>query len=188
MTEKKTTPLFSLRIMTTLSSTKTEPPTLPTPRNFCAVPHCASLCFHECEYIFKGSVLERSSARCDVEADFDFCLCLLILLFVLWASSFLVVDCETTRMFFIFVRSHPQHLFPIWQILEQKFLGEKLMVAWWFKNKLFAKNPPPILHPTPPPPQCTKALSTLLPAALLLFPLLVQVQTKSPHRVLWERL
>lgn len=89
-------------------------------------------------------------------------------------ALFLVVDCETTRMFFIFVRSHPQHLFPIWQILEQKFLGEKLMVAWWFKNKLFAK----VLHlflKSPPTPshQRSKALSTLLPAALLRFPLLV---------------
>lgn len=121
-----------------------------TPNNFCAVPYYARL-FFKYKYIFKGSVLEHSSAFCDVEADFDFCLCLLILLFLLWASSFLVVDCETTRMFFILVRSHPQHLFPIWQILEQRFLGEKMMVAWWFKNKLFTK----ILHlslnqPTPP--------------------------------------
>lgn len=78
---------------------------------------------------------------CDAEADFDFGRCLLIPLFLLWASSFLVLDCETTRMLLIPVQAHPQHLFCIWQILEQKFLGEKLMVVWWFEFKLFTRIP-----------------------------------------------
>lgn len=39
-----------------------------------------------------------------------------------------------------------------------------------------------------PLPYCSEAFSPLLPSPLLLFPLLVSVQTKSPHRVLWERL
>lgn len=143
--------------------------TFNNPNNFCTVPYYGRL-FFKYKCIFKGSVSEHSSSFCDVEADFDFCLCLLILLFLLWASSFLVVDCETTRMFFILVRSHPQHLFPIWQILEQKFLGEKMMVAWWFKNKLFRKTPPPFPQISLP---IALSLSLLLPSPPLLFPLLV---------------
>ena len=46
------------------------------------------LSFFMSKSIFKGSVSEHSSAFCEVEADFDFCLRLLILLFLLWASSF----------------------------------------------------------------------------------------------------
>lgn len=75
----------------------------------------------------------------------------LILIFV-FACSFFYSSSEPAlfwwwivkqqECFLFSVRSHPQHLFPIWQILEQKFLGEKMMVAWWFKNKPFAK----ILH------------------------------------------
>lgn len=95
-----------------------------TPNNFCTVPYYVFL-FFKYQCIFKGPVLGHASAFCDAEADFDFGLCLLILLFLLWASSFLVLDCETTRMLLIPVQAHPQHLFCIWQILEQKFLGEK---------------------------------------------------------------
>lgn len=53
-----------------------------TPNNFCTVPYYVFL-FFKYQCIFKGPVLGHASAFCDAEADFDFGLCLLILLFLL---------------------------------------------------------------------------------------------------------
>lgn len=107
---------ISKYMITTPLVIKHTPPPFRPQNNFCTLPWNA-LSLFQMQIYFKGSVLKHSSAFCDVdvdvEADFDFCLCLLILLFLHWARSFLVVDCETTRMFFILMRSHPQHLFPI---------------------------------------------------------------------------
>lgn len=153
--------------------------------NFCTV-----LLGYFCKYhfIFKGPVWEHSSALCVTEADFDFGLCLLIPLLVVWASSFLVLDCETTRMLLIPAQAHPQHLFCIWQIWEQKFLGEKMMVVWWFKFKLFTRILPLSFYPNHPITPSLSPLALSSPFLLLSFSPLVEVQTKSPHRVLWERL
>lgn len=147
-----------------------------TSYNFCTV-----LLVYFCKHplIFKGPVWEHSSVFCVTEADFDFGLCLLIPLLVVWASSFLLLDCETTRMLLIPAQAHPQHLFCIWQIWEQKFFGEKMMVVWCFKFKLFTRILPLSFDPNHP---ITPSLSSLPPEPPFPPPLLFSAGW-SPNKV-----
>lgn len=112
-----------------------------------------------------------------------------LILILVFACSFLcslsepaLFSCwivKQTRMLLIPAQAHPQHLFCIWQIWEHKFLGEKMMVVWWFKFKLFTRILPLSFDPNHP---ITPSLSSLPPELPFPPPLLFSAGW-SPNKV-----
>lgn len=190
---KKDPPLLSQRIMTTLPSSKrkiTQPCAFLTPIIISVQSLIMPVSFFKIQIHFKGPVSEHSSATLWCWSWFWFLSSLAHSFIPPLSQLFSGGGLWNNKNVFYFSCGLTHNIcfqFDIWfwnrNSWERNWrLHDGSKISSLQKSTTYPSNL------SPPDLSFHGARSALLPSAPLRFPLLVQVQTKSPHRVLWERL